>query len=1666
MEERRLCGGRPLLAVPFGHDRTHNSTHTCRIDTRHTEARHTSWAPYSHHRRLTVDLDAPVVDVNDSDGGTTNRRWSVRGPSIVVAVVVALALLAGSGIVGTAAAAEAPVCDTVTIEGSGTAADPHRVATLEQLQCIGEAPGTGTFGAYFELQKNIDAGETNTWNDGAGFDPIASSDQSFYARFDGNGFVISNLHIDRPDTESVGLFAYVLDYPIGNVSLESANITGGEETGGFVGTNGGTVSNVSVDGTVSGEDDTGGLVGANRGEVMNSSAVASVDGDDSTGGLVGYNFDTVRNSSAAGSVNGSEQVGGLVGRSRGDVYTSSATGDVEGSDRVGGLVGRLDGTVTESHASGDATGSDNYVGGLIGINNYGDVSESYATGSVTGETRLGGFVGRNLGEISDAFAAGAVDNGQDVFIGGFAGDNDDGTITDAYWDSDRGYFSAGVGNDVGGRGPGDVTDLFPTTDMQGSTYATELDDLFDSGSWTTVAGDYPDLVNNPRMLSTRHYDEPSDGEMDTILGDMETDGDGNLVVTSDKALQAINRDGTARSDDYRLGLDIDASGTDEWNSGTGFLPVGYSNNEFSGSFDGDGHVVSELTIDREGNDIGLFSTASEGSTIERVGVESVDITGNVRVGGLVGDNAGGTVRASHMTGTVTGDDTVGGLIGRSTDSGLVTESFSSGSVTGSGTEIGGLVGNNTVGSTVNESYATGAVTGGTAVGGLVGQNDATVTDGYATGLVSGTDTGGVIGTNDGGTVTAVYWDTETTGQSTSAGTAARYGLPTARMTGLNATIGLFELDFEHEWQPAITRDAYPVLASDSAFTGAAAAYDGLVVGDGSASTPFRVSTVYELQLISERLGEGDSFELANDINASRTAEWFDEGSGPQGFEPLGNDTLGFDGTFDGGEYAITNLTINRSGHDSIGLFGHLDTNGIVRSVTVDGLAVSGKHNVGGLVGTNDGEITGSSVAGRVNGSQRVGGLVGRNTDTVRESVAFAQVNGTTAEIGGAVGHNDGTVMKVAATGTVDGDGTVGGLVGRNLADGDVQQSYATGAVVNGTAVGGVVGSNEDGDVVNTYATGAVNGTTAGGLVGQNQGGVIRLSYAVGRVNATATDVGGLLGNNSADATLEDSYWDRGTTNQSDGVNGTAGTITDLVGFGSRSDTTATTDMQGASAVSEMNALDFTNAWAATDGYPVLAWAVDSVDLTLGTGSLTAGETTDATVGVGLVDSAKRTATATSDYSSNDTNVATIDNAVARGTGGGTALLSADVGGVVDSEPLSVTALPSTDDDSSGGGGGGGGGLRPTPRTTVTVDAPTEDAADNDGEGPDSAADNDADQPDTRISVADPEPGQTLVIEGRDAYITDGTPESGGGVTGDGADTGSDSGSAGADPAANGNVRSDRLSVAIDTDRDFELSITTYEPDFTRSSGRQRSQPSAGPLASGGALLGPVGAPRQRSAPDTVRTAAGSFAAETNTLSAGYVDIEHTLAAEEIAGATYEFSIRRAYLDELGVDAEGVTLYHRLDGEWVPRETAPTDTDGTYYRFAGTMPEFSVFALGTGAPPIGVSEASLSASTVETGDSATVSATVENRGRDAAEQTIELTIDGEVVGSESVSLAAGETTEIDFAYTPTAAGEYTLAVGGVDVGVLTVGEGGPPWVLAMLLLAVAAVIGVLWRRRDD
>jgi len=293
-------------------------------------------------------------------------------------------------------------------------------------------------------------------------------------------------------------------------------------------------------------------------------------------------------------------------------------------------------------------------------------------------------------------------------------------------------------------------------------------------------------------------------------------GDGTAAspyeITNASQLQSIEDDLGAH---YVLGADVDASGTADWNGGEGFDPIGetdpYASTEFTGTFDGAGHTVTGLTIRRSGADeVGLFGTIGGSGTVRDVTLANVTVTNGRLVGGLAGKNSG-TVTRVAVAGRVAGSEVVGGVVGTNTG-GVVQLATATADVTG-GDTLGGVAGKNF--GTVRNASASGTVDGTDVIGGLVGYNHGgTVTDAYAVGTVVGsTAVGGLVGLSESrfdydATESDAYWDTNATGQSTSAGDGV--GLSTAEMTGEGATTNVTGLSFPVPWQ--VRPNGYPGLA--------------------------------------------------------------------------------------------------------------------------------------------------------------------------------------------------------------------------------------------------------------------------------------------------------------------------------------------------------------------------------------------------------------------------------------------------------------------------------------------------------------------------------------------------------------------------------------------------------------------------------------------------------------------------------------------------------------------------------------------------------------------------------------------------------------------------------------------------------------------------------------
>ena len=245
-----------------------------------------------------------------------------------------------------------------------------------------------------------------------------------------------------------------------------------------------------------------------------------------------------------------------------------------------------------------------------------------------------------------------------------------------------------------------------------------------------------------------------------------------------------------------------ASGGAGYNEGKGWVPIGSSESSpFKGNYDGSGYTITGLTIVSTEDYQGLFGYGKQYTNLKNINLLEVNIKGKAFVGGLIGNFFFGQLENCHVSGKVEGTgDFVGGLAGLYNNSdvgkgmkncstsvevignryvgGLAGKSgyttidscYSEGSVTGVDI-VGGLVGNisSELNVKVTNSYSLASVTATTTngrVGGLVGLNQKAIENCYAAGQVTGngTNAGGLVGENE-GTITLSYYDIDTTGQS-------------------------------------------------------------------------------------------------------------------------------------------------------------------------------------------------------------------------------------------------------------------------------------------------------------------------------------------------------------------------------------------------------------------------------------------------------------------------------------------------------------------------------------------------------------------------------------------------------------------------------------------------------------------------------------------------------------------------------------------------------------------------------------------------------------------------------------------------------------------------------------------------------------------------------------
>lgn len=402
---------------------------------------------YSEGNPISWEWDFNFDGIVDSYEETPILSYSEPG-TYVVSLMVSDGMNASAMFYGAGYPIEVFALEGIEPSGSGTEESPYEISNLDNLKWL-----NSNFEAWdkqYIQVADIDASDTESWNNGMGFRPIGiNHSKPFAGNYDGQNYTIDGLFIDRnyPSllimNDYTGFIGISLGGGVANINLTNVDISGKNFTGAIVGEvfYNSLTENCHVTGNVSGTHTVGGVFGKlPGGEIDDCSFSGSVTGSHYVGGLIGEytgspetggndNYITIGNSSTEGSVEGYMDMGGLIGNcyyaiiDNCNTYTningiygvagglvgeahysefkqSFSMNDIQGISYLGGLLGRSIGnSFTNCFSRSNIQGIE-YLGGLIGTSEIDTLTNCYSSGHITGDQYLGGLVGQNYGSSS------------------------------------------------------------------------------------------------------------------------------------------------------------------------------------------------------------------------------------------------------------------------------------------------------------------------------------------------------------------------------------------------------------------------------------------------------------------------------------------------------------------------------------------------------------------------------------------------------------------------------------------------------------------------------------------------------------------------------------------------------------------------------------------------------------------------------------------------------------------------------------------------------------------------------------------------------------------------------------------------------------------------------------------------------------------------------------------------------------------------------------------------------------------------------------------------------------------------------------------------------------------------------------------------------------------
>ncbi|WP_108944586.1 beta strand repeat-containing protein [Shewanella halifaxensis] len=437
--------------------------------------------------------------------------------------------------------------------------------------CAGLTDGSGCNGYElmadldFDTNGNGDLSDESYYNAGEGWLPIGSSADKFTANFDGNGYTISNLMINRPNQDYQALLGYVSTISVSNINIggELTSITGLNNSATLIARNTSSDSasllNIRVNGSIIGNDDSGLVAGklynlsANQVHATGDITAISItdeDGDDAgsdVGGLFGQlsGVSVLSFVSFEGNIQGTNSAGGLVGDAESVTISDSYavanillvdnTGIETDLDNAGGLLGYAEGTnvLSRVFAQGSILASTN-VGGLVGhLDGSSTITDAVADVAITGDSEIGGLIG-NLdadSTISRILALGAIttNDGLNTNAGGILGYSAGSTLSYSYarWDREATGISSTFANQGTSFSSAELKCPISPTDV--SCNSTPYDN-----TWLITIWNFGTSEQYPAMIFNSNVYRDADGDGYWVFEDaFENDATEHLDSDSD-----------------------------------------------------------------------------------------------------------------------------------------------------------------------------------------------------------------------------------------------------------------------------------------------------------------------------------------------------------------------------------------------------------------------------------------------------------------------------------------------------------------------------------------------------------------------------------------------------------------------------------------------------------------------------------------------------------------------------------------------------------------------------------------------------------------------------------------------------------------------------------------------------------------------------------------------------------------------------------------------------------------------------------------------------------------------------------------------------------------------------------------------------------------------------